>query len=557
MNTGYPSIDKPWLKYYSEEAISAPLPECSVFQYLWQNNKDHLDEVAIVYFDKSISYGEMFKNIEKTARAFAALGIKTQDVVTACIPNTPEAIYIFYALNCLGAVCHFVEPIASETVMRKYLSLAPAKLLITIPETYPLFNGIRADEGIEQIIVVDVLQSLGKEADICYAAADLSWKEFIRQGDKTVFAEQWHESTLPVCILHTGGTTGMPKGAVLNNVNFNSLVVQWKYLGLDYRRGSTLLSLMPPFVSFGLTANLHVPLSFGMKLVLIPEYDPSKTVAQIKQYKPNCIPASPAHWEAVYNDPEIRNMDLSFLKVAYEGGDTLNINIERGLNDIFAKSNKDLKIQKAYGMTENTTAVTMSIGTTNLEKSVGIPLPQTVIGVFDENRNELPYGEVGEICVRSRNIMVGYHKNEKATAEAIITHSDGDKWLHTGDVGEITPDGILYIKGRLKRIIIRHDGIKVYPVDVESKIAEHPAVKNCAVVGMKDPKHIQGEIPVAFVVLQDNISRSLVEEDILDFCNQNVIYFAIPQRIYYVDNLPMTHNGKNDFRALEEIANKQ
>lgn len=554
--TGYPSIDKPWLRYYNEEAVNAPLPECTIYECLWENNEDHLEDTALIYYGKEVTYGELFENIDKTAQAFAHYGIKAQDIVAVCIPNIPEAAYIFYALNRIGAVCHFVDPRASEQVMQEHLNLARSKLLITIPDTYTLFNKIRVVTGLSDIVVVDILQSLGKTADhVNLFGNDMVWEQFVSlPGSKKVIFTG-HDCTLPVCILHTGGTTGIPKGAVLKDSNFHSLVVQWQYLGLYYNRSSTLLSLMPPFVSFGLTANLHVPLCFGMKIILIPEYNPAKTVAQIKEFKPNCLPASPAHWEAVYNAPETRNMDLSFLKVAYIGGDTLNIKIEKGLNEIFSLSNKSLRIRKAYGMTETTTAVTMtSFDDANLETSVGIPLPQTTIGVFDKHLRELTYNQVGEICVQSQNVMVGYYNNDKATSETLITHEDGAVWLHTGDMGEITPDGILYIKGRIKRIIIRHDGIKVYPVDVETKISEHPAVNNCAVVGIKDPEHIQGSIPVAFIVLKDRKSEAEVQKQINVYCDHNIIDYAVPHKFFFVDALPLTQNGKIDYRALEKEA---
>lgn len=556
MSTGYPSIDKPWLKYYNEEAICEPLPECTIYEYLWEKNQDHLNDVALVYFCKEITYRELFENIDKVALAFVHYGIKAKDIVAVCIPNIPESVYIFYALNRVGAVCHFLDPRASQPVMQEHLNLAQSKLLITIPDTYNLFDEIRTAMGLSNIVVVDILQSLSKTAPLpSLANVDMTWEQFLSSADLEQIVFEGHDSSQSVCILHTGGTTGIPKGAILKESNFHSLVIQWKHLGLYYNRQSTLLSLMPPFVSFGLTANLHVPLAFGMKLVLIPEYNPAKTVMQIKEYQPNCLPASPAHWEAVYNDPDIRSMDLSFLKVAFIGGDTLNVKIERGLNEIFALSNKDLKIRKAYGMTETSTAVTMtSFDYINLETSVGIPLPQTTVGIFNENLQELSYNQVGEICVQSRNVMAGYYNNDAATAEALIAHKDGNIWLHTGDMGEITTDGILYIKGRIKRIIIRYDGIKIYPIDIETKILEHSAVNSCTVVGTKDPKHIQGDIPVAFIVLKGKRTDVGAQEQIKAFCEHNIIDYAVPQKFYFVDALPLTRNGKVDFCALEKVA---
>lgn len=550
--TGYPSIDKPWLKYYSTEAINAILPQVTIYEYLVQNNKDYLDNIALCYFSKRITYGELFENIVNVATAFSDFGIQQQDIVSVCLPNIPEAVYIFYGLNYIGAVCNFLDPRASESVMKEHLNLARAKLLVTIPDKYKLFKKLQKESDIESIVVVDVLQSINTTFSFDIEPGDMQWNTFMSVYQKESCLCVNHNCMLPVCILHTGGTTGTPKGAVLTDYNFHSLVSQWKYLDLYYQRGSILLSLMPPFVSFGLAANLHVPLSFGMQIILIPEYNPEKTVDLIKEFRPNCIPASPAHWEAVFNNPEIQTMDLSFLKFAFVGGDTLNIKIEQGLNQTFAQNSSGLKMRKGYGMTETTTCLTMtSFNVTNFEKSVGIPLPQTIVGIFDENQQELPYNRVGEICVQTKNTMTGYYNNDKETAETIRIHNDGTAWLHTGDMGEITPEGILYIKGRIKRIIIRYDGIKIYPVDVESKILENPLVENCAVVAAKDPLHIQGDIPVAYIVLKNDEINTEIQESVKDYCKKHIIDYAVPQMFYYMNKLPYTRNGKIDFIQLE------
>ncbi len=552
--TGYPSIDKPWLKYYTEEAIKAKLPECNIYEYLWENNKKHLEDIAITYFYKNISYRELFENIDKIADSFISSGVKKGDVVTICIPNTPETIYIFFALAKISAVCNLLDPRASENVMLEHINIADSKLLITIAECYPMFKAMKAKMTVETIIVVNVTETLEAFDDIqSVNKNDKIWSDFILSGKTNSFFETEKYENCPVCILHTGGTTGIPKGAVLCHKNFHSLVVQWKELGLFYERGASLLSLMPPFVSFGLTANTYVPLICGMRLVLIPTYEPEKVVDLIEKIKPNCVPASPAHWEIMCNSEKFRNMNLNFLKVAFIGGDTLNIKIENGLNEIFAKSANGIKIIKGYGMTETTTAITMTFADRiNIETSVGIALPQTNIGIFDDNNNELPYNAVGEICTLSSNIMMGYYKKDVETNNMIKRHQDGKVWLHTGDMGCINEDGILFIKGRLKRIIIRYDGIKIYPVDIESKLLECKMIHTCAVVGHADPYHVQGRIPVAYIVLNDNVQdKNKAAEFIEKFCNKNIFDYAVPQKYYYVEELPYTANGKIDFVKLE------
>lgn len=557
--TGYPSIDKPWLRYYSEDVISAALPTCTVYEYLWEQNKNHLSDIALIYFDKKITYGELFENITAAAKAFCALGIKPGDTVSVCIPNIPEAVYIFYALNRISCVCNLLDPRSSESVMYEHLSLARSKVIITITECYDIFANFKERNIFDNILILNVLETLKplKRQDK-FAFEDIIWQELISSSENMRLPNSIRDIFSPNVILHTGGTTGTPKGVCLCDSNFHSLVTQWGCLNLNYKRKETLLSLMPPFVSFGLTANMHVPLSFGMCLILVPEYDPEKVVELIERYRPNCVPASPAHWEVMYKSPKFNSMDLSFLKFAFIGGDILNSKIEQGLNQIFQKSNCGIKIVKGYGMTETTTAVAMSFSNDiNFPGSVGVPLPKTTVGIFDPSGIELPYNSVGEICVQSPSNMLGYYNNKSETMKSIQTHNN-EKWLHTGDLGLMTQNGILYIKGRIKRIIIRYDGIKIYPVDIESKLLDCPIISDCAVVQAKDPEHLQGSIPVAIIVLKPRIKHEQnIIKQIEAYCLENIIDYAIPQRFQFVKQLPYTSNGKVDYRTLEQIVSNE
>lgn len=553
--TGYPSIDKPWLKYYNEEAVNISLPECTIYEYLWAKNKKHLSDIALVFFDKEISYKELFDNIYVTAKSFLSLGLQPGDIVSVCIPNIPEAIYIFYALNRISCICNFLDPRSSEAVMHEHLNLVNSKVIITIRECYDIFVNFRKGNTTNKILVLSVTETLEHlKRNERFSHEDIVWQEFLTLSDPACLPNLKPDIYKTSVILHTGGTTGTPKGVYLCDHNFHSLVMQWGYLNLNYKRQETLLSLMPPFVSFGLAANMHVPLSFGMRLILVPEYNPEKIIELIEQYKPNCIPASPAHWEVMYKSSKFKSMDLSFLKFAFIGGDTLNAKIEQGLNKIFQAAGCSIKIIKGYGMTETTTAVAMSFNeTTNLLGSVGSPLPKTLVGIFDQFNNELTYNQIGEICVQSPSNMLGYYKNESDTLKTIQIHADGKEWIHTGDMGLLTPEGILYIKGRIKRIIIRYDGIKVYPVDIEAKLLDCPIINDCAVVPAKDPTHLQGAIPIAVIVLDSHIQSQNAIKEIEEYCSENIIDYAIPQRFQLVNNLPYTSNGKIDYRLLEQM----
>ncbi len=552
--TGYPSIDKPWQKYYSEETIHAPIPEGTLYHYILENNKDYLGNIALDYCDQKISYHELFDNIDKAADTLNSKGVQPGDIITLCLPNTPEAVYLFYASNKLGAICHLLDPRANILVMREHLKLAPSKWLFTFPEIYPIFRAIEETTAIEQIVLTNVEETINPFKDAFPNTK--TYSDFLAYGtEKEKFPILPDTSNLPACILHTGGTTGTPKGVLLTNRNFHAQTVQWKYLNIPFSRGVSLLSLMPSFVSFGLIANLHIPLSCGMRLILIPNYNPEEIVELIKKYTPNCIPASPAHWECIYHSQEVQTLDLSFLKYAAIAGDTLNSKIERKLNSLFRKTGANITISKWYGLTKAATAVSMpALETVNLPDSVGIPLPQTTVGIFDDALQELAYNKPGEIAIRSDSVMRGFYNNDDETQKVLIKHTDGYTWLHSGDIGEMNEDGVLSIKGRIKRMIIRFDGIKVYLPDVEIKILNHAAVSNCAVIGIKDEEHIQGAVPVAFIVLRQAQSSQNMLAEIQQYCKENIFDYALPKKFFFIERLPYTKNGKIDYRALEEMA---
>jgi len=577
--TGYPNIDKPWLKYYSEEQIKTMPVEKTAYQYLYDENKNFEHDIAVIYLGKKIKYYQLFEEINKVAKSLKQMGVKKGDVVTICLPNTPESAYLFYACSMIGAIADFIDPRENEEGLEKYLNISNPKHLIMLDMCFDNFKNLIDKKNIENVVITTPLESLPypimcgiqfkeklsdleknkrKQQFILNSKANiLTYREFIKNGKKYLGnIEEKYEKNTPVAIVHTGGTTGVPKGVLLSNDNLNELTSQLKNSDLQFIRNYLLMGVMPEFVGYGLSVGLHTSLVCGMKTMMIPKYEPEKIPELILKHKPNCLAGSPAHWEIFSKSPLVNKdgVDLSFLKAPIEGGDTLNIKIEEKMNQLLKEKGCKFKIIKGYGMTEKCSAATAcSNNEMNKLGSVGAPFTKTNISIYDnENNRNLKYNEVGEICVCAPDVMLEYFNNPLETEKVIKIHEDGNKWLHSGDLGYITEEGILYVVGRIKDIIIRYDGIKIYPFNIESILLKHPAIKSVAIVGIDDPDHYNGEIPIAFITINENYQSDNVIEDIKEYSLKMVADYAIPNEFKIVSDLPKTQVGKIDKKLLKE-----
>lgn len=566
--TGYASIDKPWLKWFEPQVISGDIPRENIYQYLLERNAQNLDNIAIEYAFAKITYRKLFKKIEEVADTLYALGIRKGDTIMSLLPNVPEATYLIYAAAKIGAKIDLLDPFVNKELLARYCDNTKPKLLFTLD--------IMADNAIsnlpkstyDKVVVLSPVQSVPglnlvvkPSKKITYNDRVITWNTFLKQ--KGNVKSEWcdYEPNMPFAILHTGGTTGIPKGALLSHDNMNSLAYQFINSPLEMQKGEKVLNLMPPFASYGLGNGTHVHLCAGMKLVLIPTYEPDKIEGQIKKYKPNRIACSPAHYEYIKNSEILKRMDLSFLKHPIEGGDSLNIKTEEAVNKLLLEAGCKDKVAKGYGLTESCSGVCVCINNeTNKLQSVGVPLAKNIISIFDldDKDKELEYGELGEIAILSPNNMLGYYGMPEETKSTLVTHSDGTVWLHTGDLGKIDEDGNIFISGRLRRMIIQFSGLKANPFEVETELIKHPLVKNVVVVGVHDPDHEQGELPVAFVLVDsENLNREEeIKEALKEMCEQNVTYYSIPIDYVIVDSYPRTPIGKIDFKAMSNYYNE-
>ncbi len=564
--TGFPSVDKPWLKYYSEEAINAPLPESTIYEYLYEQNKDHLTDIALNYFDRKITYGELFENIEKTAKAFAAQGVQAGDIVTISSVTTPEIIYAFYALNRIGAVSNMVDPRTSAEGIKHYIEEVNSKLVVSIDGALPKIEKAIAGTKVEKIISVSPYNSLPAVKKLVVntvgklkggapklPANGMIWNVFMSNSAEPNYAV-YQKDTCCV-IVHTGGTTGFPKGVMLSNENVNISAFDGVYCTPDMQRKQTWLNIMPPFIAYGIGNGLHLPLICGMEVIIIPQFNPDEYDKLMNKYNPNHMLGVPSHYKKLLSSPKMKNKDLSYVIAPGVGGDTMKYDLEEETNAWLKEHGCGYRLQKGYGMSEVSAAVTFTVcDDCNKIGSVGVPFIHTIISVFDtDTGEELKYGEQGEICMTGPNTMLGYYENEAETKAVLKTHKDGKVWVHSGDLGYMTENGEIFIIDRIKRMIVRHDGFKVFPSQIEKVIIENEAVVTCCVVGTDDKSHSQGRVPIAFVVTNASRNEEQVKAELFALCKAELPEYAQPVDFVFIDKLPLTPIGKVDYRKLEEM----
>lgn len=556
-------IKTPWKKFYNKRELKLDVEDISIYEMLRRSALVHENNFAINYFGRRITYREFLGLIDKAAIAFRSQGIRRGDVVTVCMPNTPEGVISFYAINKIGAVASMIHPLSGETEIKDYLVSTHSVMLVTIDVCYEKIKNIIKDTEVYKTIVVSAKDSMptlmgfGYEVVQGYKVSKprkseqyLYWKDFLNKATlySTEYKVEIHKDD-PAVILHSGGTTGSPKGIVLSNGSFNSLTEQVKVIFKDIEVGDRVLGILPIFHGFGLGVTINIPFILGCEIVMIPQFNSRKFDKIIEKYRPNVILGVPTLFEALTNIKN-DNLDLSMLKYIISGGDSLSESLNRRVNLYLSEHGAKVKVCQGFGMTESLAAVCLAFGEAARDGSIGIPLPGNYIKIVTPGtQEEVPYGEDGEICVSGPTVMLGYLDNEKETNEMLQIHKDGVLWLHTGDMGMMTDEGIIYYRQRIKRMIVS-SGYNIYPSYVESIIEEHPAVLRCSVVGIPHPYKV--EVPKAFIVLKNGYSGMSVKSSIKEHCKKNLATYSIPYEFEFRKSLPKTLLGKVDFRRLRD-----
>ncbi len=561
LKTGYPSIDRPWLKYYPAEATHASVPEKSAFEFVHENRKGSPNDVALEFFGVKIKYNTLFFNIEAAAKSLLALGVKRGDIVTLALPMIPEMVYIFYALNRIGAISNAIDPRLKTDEFANQIRLTNSKFLFTIDMCVPVAEEVMEQTAIESVIIISPIESLPfyiraiskiksnnkREKENKF----LTWKNFLSKGKSfSGCIDAPYLPNSPITIVHTGGTTGVPKGVVLTNENFNVMALTQKISGYDVKEGDRFLTFLPPFTAYCLVNAIHDPLFLGFRNVLIPTFTPQDFPKLMMKYQPNHVLAGPILWDYFITSELTQKSDLSFIKSPISGGDVLNIELEERINDFFAAHGCTHKIAQGYGMTEVAAAACYSTDASYQLGSVGIPYVKNIVSAFDpDTGEELPYDHQGEICIQSPTMMLEYYHNATATSEVIKYHADGTVWVHTGDIGRVNSNGNIFIDGRLKRMIVR-SGNKIFPSSVEAIISSVSDIENCVVVQMPNP--IECHVPIAHIILKQgcDVGKAIQEADRL--IKNKLPNFNVPYLYVIRSTFPLTKIHKIDYKAIEK-----
>ena len=529
------SAEKVWMKYYPPEVREAKPPKMKVYTFLKEINQHRLHDTAIYYYGTKITVKRLIERIDECADAFAALGVKKGDTVSLVSASTPESIIALYALNKMGATVNAIDPRMDKKSISRMIQGSGSEILMAIEIAYPKIAAILSEINQKHIIVQLASTSLPAAKKLALRLATrsqipygkrgvMSWDAFIKGAKNGMAIEAEYEGDATVAITYTGGTTGFPKGVMLTNDSMNAVAFNFIHAGIVLEKGQRFLGIMPIFSSYGLVCGIHMPLTLGLELALIPRFYPLKMGEYIKKYKPQHMIATPAFYEILIDSEEMQNFDLSFMLTMGSGGDSMNAGLETKLQAFMDSHGIRYPLAQGYGMSEVSAAATFCVNDRYKKGSVGIPCVATTIGIFDpDTGEELGYGELGEVCITGDTMMKGYYNNKEETDHVMRRHADGKIWIHSGDIGWIDEDGFVFIQGRVKRMITRFDGHKVFPVTIEGFIGEHEQVHSCSVIAVDDRERTQGQYPMAVIELNagiDTSERDRICRDIYHRCQE-------------------------------------
>ena len=560
------SSHTPWTAFYGSTPKSLTYPQKTMYQMLQETALQYPANTAYVFMGKKTSYGAFLKRIEAAAQGFVAMGIGRDDRVTICMPNTPQALDCFYALNRIGAIANMVHPLSAAREIEFYLNFSKSKAILTLDQFYNKVAGILPTlENPTTVLIAKIGDELPFPLNLIYPHTKAGkhplpqtgyrlWKHMIAAGKKANLPTDMGKAGDCAAVLYSGGTTGTAKGIQLSNLNFNALGLQTiAASGYDTVAGMKMLSVMPIFHGFGLGIGIHTALIGGAACILVPQFSVQTYANILRKEKPNLIPGVPTLFEALLRADGLQKADLSFLRGIFSGGDPLSPELKKKVDTFLREHGCTEQIREGYGTTECVTASCLTPRDYARSGSIGIPFPDTFYKIVATGtEDEVEPGVDGEICISGPTVMLGYLDNPEETALTLRRHADCRIWLHTGDLGYMDADGFIYFRQRIKRTLVTC-GYNVYPSQLENIIDSHEKVLLSCVIGIKDD--YRGQRIKAYIVPMPGIEpNDALKAEILEFCKDRIAKYALPREVEFRTELPKTLVGKVAYRVLEEEA---
>ncbi|WKD56765.1 Long-chain-fatty-acid--CoA ligase [Corynebacterium capitovis DSM 44611] len=555
---------KPWLQYYPEWTDHSLTYGTTTLPQLYESNlKAHADRPATRFFGRSQTFKQLDAEVRQAAAGLQALGVKAGDRVALLLPNCPQHIAAFFAVQLLGAVVVEHNPLYTAAELRPQFSNHGARVAICWDKVAQTALTLKEGTDLESVVSVDMTVAMPRLQQAALriplkkiraaraqlaaprrAAGTIAWEELTSSsfgGDGAgLSAPNTVTPDSPALILYTSGTTGQPKGAVLSHANLHANAYQGVAWVREFQQGNQrMLATLPFFHAYGLTFSLTLTFLIGSEVILLPAPQINLVMSAIKKYKPTFIPGVPTLFERIVDSAKETGADLSDITTGFAGASSLPAQV---IDEWEALTGGHLV--EGYGLTEASPILVGNPQSSSRRPGyIGIPFPDTEIRIANpENPDEdMPAGEAGELLARGPQVFSGYLGNEDATRAAFH-----DGWFRTGDMGVMEDDGFIKLVSRIKELIIT-GGFNVYPQEVEDVIRQHPDVVDVAVVGR--PRSDGSEDVVACVTLAEG--APLDPDSLKDFARERLTRYKVPRTFYHFEELARDPLGKIRRREVQ------
>ena len=568
-------MEKPWLSHY-EEGVPAEveIPDYPVIQNFINSAEKYPNNTATIFgsvveplgnalMDAEMNYRSLLDLTYRFAAALQKSGVKKGDRVALYLPNCPQFVIAYYATLMVGGIVVPCNPAYVAREIKHQLNDSGAETIIVLSLMYPNVKQIRAETALKQVIVANIKEYFPGLLKFLFTVATEKKEGHYQDisGDANTY---WFQDVLagaparptPVeigmedtaVLMYTGGTTGISKGAQLTHRNVQANAVQTRAWFPRMVEGQeTTLTSLPLYHSYAMTTCMNMGTLSGAALLLIanPRVLPH-ILKSINKHHPTLYPGVPALYISLVNHPDISQYDISSIKACISGAAPLPVEVQQKFQELTGG-----RLVEGYGLSEATPVTHANpIYGENRIGTIGLPFPSTDAKIMDIETEEqdLPPGEVGALVVRGPQVMKGYWQMPTETANVLR-----EGWLHTGDIARMDEDGYFQIVDRKKDMILGAGGLNIYPREVEEVLFQHPKVKECAVAGV--PVAGKGERVKAFIVLKEG--ETATEEEMIEFCRENMARYKVPKFVEFRDELPMTIIGKVLRRVLVEEEKKK